>query len=64
MVVSVYICTWPYKDEPLFSKEVEDVQPVVLSQNSVLDYTEYVLPNGIRFVVKKTNPYRSTHRSR
>ena len=44
-----------YKDEPLFDKEVKEVTPVVLSQNSVLDYTEYILPNGIRFVVKKTN---------
>lgn len=44
-----------YKDEPLFDKEVPTVTPVVLSQNSVLDYTEYVLPNSIRFVVKKTN---------
>ena len=44
-----------YKDEPLFSKEVKDVTPVVLKQNAALDYTEYILPNGIRFVVKKTN---------
>ncbi|MBQ1854946.1 MAG: insulinase family protein, partial [Prevotella sp.] len=44
-----------YKDEPLFDKDVKDVEPVVLSKNAVLDYTEYVLPNGVRFVVKKTN---------
>ena len=44
-----------YKDEPLFTKEVKDVIPVVVKQNSALDYTEYVVPNGIRFIVKKTN---------
>jgi zinc protease len=44
-----------YKDEPLFDKEVKNVKPVVLSENKVLGYTEYILPNGIRFVVKKTN---------
>ena len=44
-----------YKDEPLFDKEVKDVTPVVLSENKVFDYKEYILPNGIRFVVKKTN---------
>ena len=43
-----------YKDEPLFDKEVKRVTPVVLSKNDVLGYTEYILPNGIRFVVKKT----------
>ena len=43
-----------FKEEELFTKQVKNVIPVVLSQNSVMDYTEYVLPNGIRFVVKKT----------
>lgn len=44
-----------YKDEPLFTKEVADVTPRVTKQNSVLGYTEYTVPNGIRFVVKKTD---------
>ncbi|MDY5969086.1 MAG: insulinase family protein, partial [Bacteroidales bacterium] len=44
-----------YKDEPLFTKEVADVMPRVTKQNSVLGYTEYTVPNGIRFVVKKTD---------
>lgn len=44
-----------YKDEPLFSKDVKETTPVVLSENKVFDYKEYILPNGIRFVVKKTN---------
>ena len=44
-----------FKEEELFTKEVKDCIPAVLSENKVLGYTEYVLPNGIRFVVKKTN---------
>ncbi|MBP5326377.1 MAG: insulinase family protein [Bacteroidales bacterium] len=44
-----------YKDEPLFDKEVKNVIPVAVRENSVMGYTEYVVPNGIRFVVKKTN---------
>lgn len=44
-----------YKDEPLFDKEVKKVTPVVVKENSTLGYTEYVISNGIRFVVKKTN---------
>ena len=44
-----------FKDEPLFDREVKKCIPVVLSTNSVLGYTEYILPNGITFVVKKTN---------
>ncbi len=44
-----------YKEEPLFTKEVKAVTPTVVSTNSVMDYTEYSLPNGITFVVKKTN---------
>src|SRR5574344_1160314 len=43
-----------YKDEPLFSKQLADVQAKVTKENKVLDYTEYTLPNGIRFIVKKT----------
>lgn len=44
-----------FKDEPLFSKEVKDCKPTIASTNDVLGYTEYVAPNGIHFVVKKTN---------
>lgn len=44
-----------YKDEPLFDKEVKKVTPVVVKENSTLGYTEYVISNGIRFIVKKTN---------
>ncbi len=44
-----------YKDEPLFDKEVKEVIPIVMTENSVLGYTEYVLPNGISFIIKKTN---------
>ena len=43
-----------FKDEPLFSEEVKDVEAKQTNSNSVLDYTEYTCPNGIRFVVKKT----------
>ncbi len=44
-----------FKDEPLFSEEVKAVTPKVTKVNSVLDYTEYTCPNGIRFIVKKTD---------
>lgn len=44
-----------YKEAPLYDKEVADVTPTVSKVNHALDYTEYTLPNGIRFVVKKTN---------
>ena len=44
-----------FKDEPLFSEELKAVTPNVTKTNSVLDYTEYTCPNGIRFVVKKTD---------
>ena len=44
-----------YKEEELFTKQLNDATPVVLSTNDVLGYTEYVLSNGITFVVKKTN---------
>jgi zinc protease len=44
-----------FKDEPLFSEEVKDVKAKVTKTNSVLDYTEYTCPNGIRFIVKKTD---------
>ncbi|MBO4402070.1 MAG: insulinase family protein [Bacteroidales bacterium] len=44
-----------YKETPLYDKVLADVTPKVTKVNSALDYTEYTLPNGIRFVVKKTN---------
>lgn len=44
-----------YVDEPLFSEEVLAVTPQVTHVNSTLDYTEYTCPNGIRFIVKKTD---------
>lgn len=43
-----------YKEEPLFDKELVDVEAKVSKTNKALDYTEYTLPNGVRFVVKKT----------
>lgn len=44
-----------YKDEPLWTKELKDVVANVTKENKALDYKEYTLPNGIRFIVKKTN---------
>ncbi len=44
-----------FKDEPLYSKTVADITPIVTKQNDILGYTEYTCPNGVRFVVKKTN---------
>ena len=44
-----------YKDEPLFTQELPAVKPTLTKNNSVLDYNEYTLPNGIRFIVKKTD---------
>ena len=43
-----------FKDEPLFNETVAEVKPIQTASNSVLGYTEYTCPNGIRFVVKKT----------
>lgn len=43
-----------YKDEPLWTKELPEVAAKVSKENKALGYTEYTLPNGIRFVVKKT----------
>jgi len=44
-----------YKDEPLFDKQLAAVTPKVTKTNTVLDYTEYTCPNGVKFVVKKTD---------
>ena len=44
-----------YKEEPLWTKELAAVTPTVVKKNSsALDYTEYSCPNGIHFIVKKT----------
>jgi zinc protease len=43
-----------FNDEPLFSEQLPEVTPIQTASNSTLGYTEYTLPNGIRFVVKKT----------
>lgn len=44
-----------YKDEPLFAKELNNVNAKISKKNDKLGYTEYTLPNGVRFVVKQTN---------
>ena len=44
-----------FKDEPLFTQTLKDVKANVTKTNSVLGYTEYTCPNGIRFIVKKTD---------
>ena len=43
-----------YKDEPLFDKQLAAVTPKVTKTNTVLDYKEYTCPNGVKFIVKKT----------
>ncbi len=44
-----------YRDEPLFTRQVATANYKATKTNDVLGYTEYTCPNGIRFVVKKTN---------
>ena len=44
-----------FKDEPLFTKELKNVEIANTKKNEKLGYTEYTLPNGVRFVVKQTN---------
>ena len=44
-----------FKDEPFFTKQLPSVQPKVTKVNNALGYTEYTCPNGVRFVVKKTD---------
>ena len=43
-----------FNDEPLFNETVADVTPIKTGSNSTMGYTEYTCPNGIRFIVKKT----------
>ncbi len=44
-----------FKDEPLFDKNLPAVTAKVSKENKALDYKEYTCPNGIRFIVKKTD---------
>ena len=43
-----------FQDKPLFTDEVPAATPRLTRENKVLDYNEYTCPNGVRFVVKKT----------
>ena len=43
-----------FNSEPLFNEPVATVTPLQTASNSTLGYTEYTCPNGVRFVVKKT----------
>ena len=43
-----------FKEEPLFTKELPAVQPILSKVNTVMDYKEYTCPNGVKFIVKKT----------
>lgn len=43
-----------FKNEPLYTKQLAEVTPKVTKENKALGYTEYTLPNGIKFIVKKT----------
>jgi zinc protease len=43
-----------FNSQPLFADEVAPVTPIQTASNTVLGYTEYMCPNGVRFVVKKT----------
>ena len=43
-----------FKEEPLFTEAVDAITPEITNTNQELDYTEYTCPNGIRFIVKKT----------
>ena len=44
-----------YQDKPLFTDEVPAVNPKMTKENQVLDYKEYTCPNGVRFLVKRTD---------
>ena len=43
-----------FNDAPIFNETVADVTPIQTASNSTMGYTEYTCPNGVRFVVKKT----------
>ena len=42
-------------NEPLFEQQLPEVAPQLTKHNDALDYNEYTLPNGVRFIVKKTD---------
>ena len=44
-----------FKDEPLFDEKVADATAKITKTNTVLGYTEYTCPNGVKFIVKKTD---------
>jgi len=44
-----------YKEEPLWDKKLSVVTPKVTKVNNALGYNEYTCPNGVKFVVKKTD---------
>ena len=44
-----------FKDEPLFDEKVADATAKITKTNTVLCYTEYTCPNGVKFIVKKTD---------
>ncbi len=44
-----------FKDEPLMAEELPAVKATLTKTNEALDYKEYTLPNGIRFIIKKTD---------
>ncbi|MBR1849921.1 MAG: insulinase family protein [Bacteroidales bacterium] len=44
-----------FEDKPLFSDNVPAATAKITGTNNVLGYTEYTCPNGVRFVVKKTD---------
>ena len=52
------VTTEPWVDnannQPLFNEEVADVTPIQTASNSAYGYTEYTCPNGVKFIVKKT----------
>ena len=44
-----------YQDKPLFTDDVPATNPRMTKENRILDYKEYTCPNGVRFLVKKTD---------
>ena len=53
------LTTEPWVDNfnaaPLYSKTLTAVTPKTVKSNDVLGYTEYTVPNGVHFVIKKTD---------
>ena len=44
-----------FQDKPLFTDDVPAVTPRLVKENTTIGYQEYACPNGVRFVVKKTD---------